>query len=292
MIVPPKLPSKHDAAVKLLPSEANSTRKNPATDLNHVLDKLHHTTELQHVSQAPKIEQPQKNVSDAAMTKVHRDPKSLQVAEPKTLLRAAGQSVSGHKAELLDRLMGVGDDDDYFSIDEDGNRLPPRDMNPQLDPASLVGHRIQRFQISADPGSVLPTDQGPVAITFPGVAFSKYADSAADAAFAGGTRVRRASDRNVVPRLARAERETREKKEKRSADRKRGGRRLEGRVRTSGRTGSWGSGARGCGRWGVPCSRRMTCGMFGLLRAGAQVRGCDVAEAWTGRGVRKPEWER
>ena len=28
----------------------------------------------------------------------------------------------------------------------------------------------------------------------------------------------------------------------------------------------------------------MTCGMFGLLRAGAQVRGCDVAEAWTGRG--------
>ena len=27
-----------------------------------------------------------------------------------------------------------------------------------------------------------------------------------------------------------------------------------------------------------------------LLRAGAQVRGCDVAVAWTGRGVRKPEW--
>lgn len=124
--VPPKLPSKHDAAVKLLPSEANSTRKNPATDLKHDLDKLHHTTELQHVSQAPKIERPQKTVSDAVLTKLHQ---IAQSREPKTLLCAAG-----HKTELLDRLIEVDDNDDYFSIDQDNDRPPPRDMNPQCLP--------------------------------------------------------------------------------------------------------------------------------------------------------------
>ena len=123
------------------------------------------------------------------MSKFLRNPASLTVAEMKTMLRASGKSVSGKKAELLDRLME--DDADDFDMDGEGNRLPLRDMAPGVshqlriipfdgqdrDPASLIGHRIQRYQIAMGEGLVLHTDRGRFTMTFLGeMAFSRYAD--------------------------------------------------------------------------------------------------------------------
>ena len=103
------------------------------------------------------------------------------------------------KAELLDCLNG--DDDDNFSMDGDGSRLPPRDMTDSVshplriipfddqgrDPASLVGRRIQRFQLAMGEGFILHTDQGQVTITYNDkIPFSKHSDIAVDAALLEG----------------------------------------------------------------------------------------------------------
>lgn len=129
---------------------------------------------------------------DAVQTKFLRDPQSLTVADLKTLLRAEGKPVSGKKADLLDRLF---EDDDYLSMDEDGNPLPPRDMSPSVshqlriipfdgkgsDPALLVGRHIQRFKFDPMSGLefILHTDQGLVTITYLDIP-SRYAEIKAD----------------------------------------------------------------------------------------------------------------
>ena len=140
-----------------------------------------------------------KGASDAT-AKFLRDPKSLNVAELKTLLRADGKPVSGKRSDLLARLTSVDDDDDdCFSMDEDCNRLPSRDMTPSIshplciipfdgkgsDLAILVGHRIQRFQFDAITGGaefILHTDQGRFTITYSEFSISRYAEIMADEA--------------------------------------------------------------------------------------------------------------
>lgn len=86
-------------------------------------------------------------------------------------------------------------------MDGEGNRLPPRDMSPSVshplrivpfdaqgrDPASLVGHRVQRFQVSMGEGFILHTDQDQLTVTFSeGMPFSRYADIAVDEALLEG----------------------------------------------------------------------------------------------------------
>lgn len=169
---------------------------------------------------------------DAAMTKFLRNPNTLTVPEIKTLLRFNGKPVSGNKAELLDRLVedDEDDDDDNYSMDGEGNPLPPRDMSASvshplriipfdgkgLDPATLIGQRIRRFSMNMGEGFILPTDQGQVTITFSdGMPFSRYTDIAADEALLEGLKcVERVTEMLYVgdEEITRAEREKEEKK--------------------------------------------------------------------------------
>lgn len=144
---------------------------------------------LKHVTFAPPVPDPIK-------AKYIRDPKSLTVAELKTLLRREGKPVSGRKAALLDRLLLDDDDLSMYSMDEDGNPLPPRDMSPSIshplriipydgkgrDPARCVGLRIKRVDfdpVIGSPEFILHTDKGRVKITHLDSA-SRYAELKVD----------------------------------------------------------------------------------------------------------------
>ncbi|CAD6573215.1 MAG: hypothetical protein ASARMPRED_005938 [Alectoria sarmentosa] len=141
-----------------------------------------------------------KHRPSAAVAQLLRNPYSFTVPELKTILRAEGKPVSGNKTQLLDRLL-TADESDGLSMDKDGNPLPPRAMSPSnthplglipfdgqgLDPASLIGRRIHRYETGMGTGFILHTDQGTVTITFTnGVPFSRYADIAADDALLEG----------------------------------------------------------------------------------------------------------
>lgn len=180
-------------------------------------------------SSKPKPSKAANSTLDAAMTKYLNTPNLLTVADLKTLLRFNGKSVSGNKEELLDRLLDDDDDDDDFSMDGEGNPLPPRDMSPSIshplriipfdgqgvDPATLVGQRIRHFQMHLGDGFALHTDQGQVTLSFSEMPFSRYAEVMVDEALLEALKsVERVTEVLHVgdEEITRAEREKEEKK--------------------------------------------------------------------------------